>query len=165
MTTPREPSGPDRDRWDGGEYPPIERHPGFDRYPPPNSPTRRGPLPPLDPDRFGGSQTETRRHPAAGAGLPGRQDPPGRTPRRVFPNRPQPPHGPEPELAAPPPPTKPRPEQPAAAEGGAQPTPPRPPRRSPPRPPPPPTPPPNTRRPTRPAPNPPSPVRSGCRAS
>ncbi|WP_338771686.1 MFS transporter [Nocardia vulneris] len=122
MTTPREPSGPDRDRWDGGEYPPIERHPGFDRYPPPNSPTRRGPLPPLDPDRLGGSQAETRRHPAAAAGLPGRQDPPGRTPRRVFPNRPQPPHGPEPELAAPPPPTKPLPEQPAAAEGGAEPT-------------------------------------------
>ncbi|MEU7630901.1 MFS transporter [Nocardia sp. NPDC049220] len=50
MTTPREPSGPDRDRWEGEEYPPIERHPGFVRYPPPNAPRRRRPLPPLGPE-------------------------------------------------------------------------------------------------------------------
>lgn len=40
MTTPREPSGSDRGRWDAAEYPPSQRHPGYDRYPPPNVPHR-----------------------------------------------------------------------------------------------------------------------------
>lgn len=40
MTTPRDPSGPNRGRWDD-EYPPAWQHPGFDRYPPPNMPYRR----------------------------------------------------------------------------------------------------------------------------
>ncbi|MBF6187097.1 MULTISPECIES: MFS transporter [Nocardia] len=53
MTTPRDPYGPERGPWDDEETPPIERHPGYDRYPPPNAPTRRRrPLPPLDPDRY-----------------------------------------------------------------------------------------------------------------
>lgn len=47
MTTPRDPYGAERGPWDGEEAP-IERHPGYDRYPPPNAPTRRRPLPPLD---------------------------------------------------------------------------------------------------------------------
>ncbi|MCP2291774.1 MFS transporter [Nocardia amikacinitolerans] len=50
MTTPRDPFGPERGPWDGEEAP-IERHPGYDRYPPPNAPTRRRSLPPLDPGR------------------------------------------------------------------------------------------------------------------
>ncbi|WP_328408903.1 MFS transporter [Nocardia sp. NBC_00403] len=50
MNTPRDPSGPDHGPWDGEEAPPIERHPGFDRYPPPNEPSPRRPLPPLDPE-------------------------------------------------------------------------------------------------------------------
>ncbi|MEU7764224.1 MFS transporter [Nocardia sp. NPDC049190] len=72
MTTPREPSGPDRDRWDSEEYPPIERHPGFVRYPPPNAPRRRRPLPPLGPepdpvspaydDRRANQEADARRH-------------------------------------------------------------------------------------------------------
>ncbi|MFD6159105.1 MFS transporter [Nocardia sp. NPDC060256] len=123
MTTPREPSGPDRDRWDGAEYPPIERHPGFDRYPPPNTPSGRKPLPPLDPDRLDPqarraespdpSEAETRRHatpdPADaktrrhGAPRWGARrdddhapDADATTPRRVFPHRPEPPRLPEP---------------------------------------------------------------------
>ncbi|MFI6171237.1 MFS transporter [Nocardia sp. NPDC051052] len=123
MTTPREPSGPDRDRWDGEEYPPIGRHPGFDRYPPPNTPSGRRPLPPLDPDRLDQaarragppdpSEAETRRHPTPdpadaktrrhGAPRWGARpdehapDPADPTaPRRVFPHRPEPPRHPEP---------------------------------------------------------------------
>ncbi|MFC3964410.1 MFS transporter [Nocardia jiangsuensis] len=45
MTTPREPTGANRGRWDGDDET-DPRHPGFDRYPPPN--TARGPLPRLD---------------------------------------------------------------------------------------------------------------------
>ncbi|MFG1794605.1 MFS transporter [Nocardia sp. NPDC049149] len=139
MTTPREPSGPDRDRWDGEEYPPIERHPGFDRYPPPNAPTRRGPLPPLDPNRTAlpdydtpdPSNAETRRHPTprAESRHPSDESDAARTPRRVFPHRPQPPHHAEPPPAEPehagPPPTKPFPEQPEiGATAADSPTPP-----------------------------------------
>ncbi|MGW4769406.1 MFS transporter [Nocardia sp. NPDC004278] len=50
MTTPRDPSGSDRGPWDGEESPPIQRHPGYDRYPPPHTPPRRSPLPPLPPE-------------------------------------------------------------------------------------------------------------------
>ncbi|MFI9406289.1 MFS transporter [Nocardia sp. NPDC052316] len=131
MTTPREPSGPDRDRWGGEEYPPVERHPGFDRYPPPNAPAGRRPLPPLDPDRGYRPEpptrrnevpvspdAETRRHPSP------RADPSAaRTPRRVFPHRPDPPRGPDPEHSAPPP-TAPLPEQPDAAAATEAPVPP-----------------------------------------
>ncbi|MFD0361571.1 MFS transporter [Nocardia sp. GCM10030253] len=51
MTTPRDPSGPDNGPWDGEEAPPIQRHPGFDRYPPPNAPSARRPLPDPEPSR------------------------------------------------------------------------------------------------------------------
>ncbi|MFI9506096.1 MFS transporter [Nocardia sp. NPDC052566] len=60
MTTPREPSGPDRDRWDGEEAPPIQRHPGFDRYPPPNAPVQR---PRREHRQPAPSESETRRLP------------------------------------------------------------------------------------------------------
>ncbi|NEW38873.1 MFS transporter [Nocardia cyriacigeorgica] len=60
MNTPSDPPGPDRGRWDGEEYPPNERHPGFDRYPPPNAPRRRRPLPPLPPDHPGTVPPPTR---------------------------------------------------------------------------------------------------------
>ncbi|GAA5066062.1 MFS transporter [Nocardia callitridis] len=70
MTTPREPSGPDRDRWEGEEHRTSERHPGFDRYPPPNTPTRRGPLPPLGADH----DREPRPSPATRP-LPGDENP------------------------------------------------------------------------------------------
>ncbi len=50
VTTPRDPSGSDRGPWDGEESPPIQRHPGYDRYPPPHAPSRRSPLPPLPPE-------------------------------------------------------------------------------------------------------------------
>ncbi len=60
VTTPSDPPGPDRGRWDGEEYPPYERHPGFDRYPPPNAPRRRRPLPPLPPDHPGTTPPPTR---------------------------------------------------------------------------------------------------------
>ncbi|MCM6773029.1 MFS transporter [Nocardia sp. CDC159] len=54
MTASREPSGTDPGRWDGEDQPLAARHPGYDRYPPPNTPAQR-PLPPLprrgpDPD-------------------------------------------------------------------------------------------------------------------
>ncbi|MEV0763824.1 MFS transporter [Nocardia sp. NPDC050435] len=62
MTTPRDPTGPDRGPWDGAEEPPIHRHPGFDQYPPPD---RRAPLPPLSSEL---------------GGHPGK-----RAPRKVFP--------------------------------------------------------------------------------
>ncbi|MEU2031525.1 MFS transporter [Nocardia amamiensis] len=115
MTTPREPSGPDRDRWEREESPPFERHPGFDRYPPPNAPRRRRPLPPLEPEA-----RRAPRHDQPGSPAPGRREetprtpeyPPtnrlprgndterpessDRTPRRVFPRRPQPPRHAEP---------------------------------------------------------------------
>ncbi|MEV6274114.1 MFS transporter [Nocardia sp. NPDC051832] len=71
MTTPRDPTGPDRGPWDGVEDPPIHRHPGFDSYPPPTRP-----LPPL------GSEHRRWGDTAGGAGKP--------SPRRVFPNRPKP---------------------------------------------------------------------------
>ncbi|MBF6083848.1 MFS transporter [Nocardia cyriacigeorgica] len=58
--TPSDPPGPARGRWDGEEYPPYERHPGFDRYPPPNAPRRRRPLPPLPPDHPGTAPPPTR---------------------------------------------------------------------------------------------------------
>ncbi|WP_040788514.1 MFS transporter [Nocardia paucivorans] len=60
MTTPREPSGSDRGRWDAAEYPPSQRHPGYDRYPPPNVPRRNRDA---DPDRPG--PPRTRRLPIA----------------------------------------------------------------------------------------------------
>ncbi|MEV6772928.1 MFS transporter [Nocardia sp. NPDC051030] len=44
MTAPREP-GADSDRWGDEETPLIDRHPGFDRYPPANTPNPR-PNPP-----------------------------------------------------------------------------------------------------------------------
>ncbi|UGT39873.1 MFS transporter [Nocardia yamanashiensis] len=42
MTAPREP-GADSGRWGDEETPLIERHPGFDRYPPANTPAQRPP--------------------------------------------------------------------------------------------------------------------------
>ncbi|WP_406269944.1 MFS transporter [Nocardia sp. NBC_00881] len=118
MTTPREPSGPDRDRWEGEGHPPIERHPGFDRYPPPNAPRRRGPLPPLRPDAGNTlpayddrrQDAETQRHetppgseyPETRRLLRGRRDTEhGPTPRRVFPGRPKPSHHAEPDHTEP----------------------------------------------------------------
>lgn len=107
VTTPREPSGPARGPWDG-EEPPIERHPGFDRYPPPNAAANRRPLPPLDPER------NTRRRPPA-AGEPRRApDPRAETrrlpatgrddaaaPRNVFPGKSEPARGSEQPRPAP----------------------------------------------------------------
>ncbi|MBF6224492.1 MFS transporter [Nocardia abscessus] len=111
MTTPREPSGPDRDRWEGEESPPFDRHPGFDRYPPPNPPRRRGPLPPLGrgraPEPYDqpgspppGSRREAPRPPATkpfplgpDTEQPNASD---RAARHVFPHRPQPPRRSEP---------------------------------------------------------------------
>ncbi|MEV6252366.1 MFS transporter [Nocardia sp. NPDC051911] len=110
MTTPREPSGPDRDRREGEEVPPFDRHPGFDRYPPPNGPRRRRPLPPLGP----GSGRAAERHDQPGPPPSPRRDPPrpaqppptkplpvgpdaeqpkasDRAARHVFPHRPEPP--------------------------------------------------------------------------
>ncbi|MER7452397.1 MFS transporter [Nocardia beijingensis] len=99
MTTPREPSGPGRDRWEGEEVPPFDRHPGFDRYPPPNAPRRRRPLPPLGP----------------GAGRAAeRYDQPGPPP---SPRRDAPP-------PAQPPPTKPLPVDPDAEQPSESPEPP-----------------------------------------
>ncbi|WP_324191419.1 MFS transporter [Nocardia elegans] len=46
MTASREPSGTEPGPWDGEEYPATRRHPGYDRYPPPNTPSS-APLPPL----------------------------------------------------------------------------------------------------------------------
>ncbi|CAM4503000.1 MFS transporter [Nocardia ninae] len=131
VTTPREPSGPDRDRWDGEEYPPVERHPGFDRYPPPNAPAGRRSLPPLDPDRAYRPEPPTRRHevPVSPDAETRRHAAPrvdpslAKSPRRVFPHRPEPPRRPEPEHSAPPP-TAPLPEQPDAAAATEAPTPP-----------------------------------------
>ncbi|UAK34496.1 MFS transporter [Nocardia asteroides] len=116
MTTPREPSGPDRDRWAGEESPPFDRHPGFDRYPPPNAPRRRRPLPPLGPEP--GHASERRDQPGSPPPSPRQeaprppeppqtarlphghaseqQKPPGRTARHIFPHRPQPPRHSEP---------------------------------------------------------------------
>ncbi|WP_280477037.1 MFS transporter [Nocardia asiatica] len=114
MTTPREPSGPDRDRREGEESPPFDRHPGFDRYPPPNAPRRRGPLPPLGRGRGSGRHDQplppppsprreaqrpsepppTKPFPTGPEG-----DPPSssdRSARHVFPHRPQPPRRSEP---------------------------------------------------------------------
>ncbi|WP_280238472.1 MFS transporter, partial [Nocardia abscessus] len=110
MTTPREPSGPDRDRWEGEESPPFDRHPGFDRYPPPNPPRRRGPLPPLgrgrapEPYDQPGSPPSTRREaPRPPATKPFPLGPDTEQPnasdraaRHVFPHRPQPPRRSEP---------------------------------------------------------------------
>ncbi|MEU1993058.1 MFS transporter [Nocardia gamkensis] len=102
MTTPREPSGPDRDRWEGEESPLFDRHPGFDRYPPPDPPQRRGPLPPLRPGRASErhDQPNPRREaprpaqPPRTKPLPLGSDPEQptaseRAPRRVFPRRPE----------------------------------------------------------------------------
>ncbi|WP_280269572.1 MFS transporter [Nocardia wallacei] len=79
MAASRDSSGTDPGPWDGEEYPLTRRHPGYDRYPPPSTPSRR-PLPPL-PDRGGESDVPefvTRRmssgHPPRD--LPPRQDPP-----------------------------------------------------------------------------------------
>ncbi|WP_308248104.1 MFS transporter [Nocardia nova] len=51
MTASREPSGTESGPWDGEEYPATRRHPGYDRYPPPNTPSSHAPssapLPPL----------------------------------------------------------------------------------------------------------------------
>ncbi|MFI7191609.1 MFS transporter [Nocardia nova] len=51
MTASREPSGTEPGPWDGEEYPATRRHPGYDRYPPPNTPSSHAPssapLPPL----------------------------------------------------------------------------------------------------------------------
>ncbi|MGW4367319.1 MFS transporter [Nocardia takedensis] len=80
MNTPRDPSGTARGPWDG-EEPPIARHPGFDRYPPPAAGSRRKPLPPLAPEH-------------------GRSDP-RRPPRQVFPGKPQPPARGRPDRTAP----------------------------------------------------------------
>ncbi|RDI61435.1 MFS transporter [Nocardia pseudobrasiliensis] len=46
MTASREPSGTDPGRWDGEDRSRSPRHPGYDRYPPPNTPDRQQ-LPPL----------------------------------------------------------------------------------------------------------------------
>lgn len=120
MTTPREPSGPERGRWDGEESPPIQRHPGFDRYPPPNTPGYRGPARPGP-----GGEAPPRRGPEPTRRFPQQPPPrtaefdkqpadepdrphPSRTPRRVFPHLDPPP----PEAGPAPPP----PEEPPAAE-------------------------------------------------
>ncbi len=47
MTSPRDPDA-ESGRWRDEEYPLIDRHPGYDRYPPPNTPARTPP--PDDPD-------------------------------------------------------------------------------------------------------------------
>ncbi|WP_431963806.1 MFS transporter [Nocardia sp. bgisy134] len=100
MTTPRDPFGPERGPWDGEEAP-IERHPGYDRYPPPSAPSGRRPLPPLDPRRHAPQRDPLgplRKTPPE-LDPPGRTDrPPARsgppdeptrkTPRRVFPHTP-----------------------------------------------------------------------------
>ncbi|MEV0295859.1 MFS transporter [Nocardia sp. NPDC050710] len=91
MTTPRDPSGPARGPWDGEESPPIERHPGFDRYPPPNPSARRRPLPPLDPNR----------NAPPPAGRRGPQEP-----RHIFPGKPEPPRHHPPVEPSPPEPTR-----------------------------------------------------------
>ncbi|MBH0780558.1 MFS transporter [Nocardia bovistercoris] len=85
MTTPREPSGTARGPRDG-EEPPFVRHPGFDRYPPPNPSQRRRPLPPLDPDH--GNPDAIRRPPARHV-FPGKPDPPRREPPLPEPARPE----------------------------------------------------------------------------
>ncbi|MEV6431510.1 MFS transporter [Nocardia sp. NPDC051463] len=77
MNTPRDPSGPDHGPREGEEAPPIERHPGFDRYPPPNEPAPRRPLPPLGPEHG------RRRPPAA-------DHPPEFDTRRLPETRPEP---------------------------------------------------------------------------
>ncbi|WP_280505385.1 MFS transporter [Nocardia farcinica] len=134
MTTSRDPHGPERGPWDGGpwngdEPPPIERHPGYDRYPPPVSPPRRRtPLPPLDPERYapppplaplekrgttGRSAPGGSTPPSAPRDSPQGQPRPGATARTT----PQPAASPQASPAAPPtaPPTAPLPD----AETGA----------------------------------------------
>ncbi|MGQ4600268.1 MFS transporter [Nocardia sp. R6R-6] len=109
MTTPREPSGPDRDRWEREESMPFERHPGFDRYPPPNAPRRRRPLPPLETDtrrasgRYGqpaspapGRGEQAPDHPEAERLPRGNDSDQPKSSGRVFPPRPQPPGDTEP---------------------------------------------------------------------
>ncbi len=104
VTTPREPSGPGRDWWDGEESPPIQRHPGYDHYPPPNVARRPDPRKPPETKRLPidhhDDSAETEPH---------------RTPRRVFPhmdpsNRAEPP-GHEPRQLEPP-----EPETPVSAD-------------------------------------------------
>ncbi|WP_159843310.1 MFS transporter [Nocardia sp. CY41] len=103
MTTPREPSGPDRDRWEGEEVPQFDRHPGFDRYPPPDAPRRRGSLPPLGPrpgrspergeqpgPRREASPEPPRTKPFPRGGDAEQPESVDRAPRHVFPHRPQP---------------------------------------------------------------------------
>ncbi|GAB2715205.1 MFS transporter [Nocardia thraciensis] len=78
MAASRDSSGTDPGPWDGEENPLTRRHPGYDRYPPPSTPSRR-PLPPL-PDRGGESDVPefvTRR---MSSGQPPRDLPPQQTP-------------------------------------------------------------------------------------
>ncbi|MBF6332551.1 MFS transporter [Nocardia transvalensis] len=79
MTASREPSGTDRGRWDGEEYPVTPRHPGYDRYPPPNSAAlpRRSPEPDVP-------EFVTRR-------LSGGEPPPSLPPTTPEPEQPEPP--------------------------------------------------------------------------
>lgn len=84
MTASREPSGTDPGRRDGEESPLTQRHPGYDRYPPPHTASRDR-LPPL-PRRGGGPDVPefvTRRLSAGQA--PGRE---GTPPRDTPPTRP-----------------------------------------------------------------------------
>jgi hypothetical protein len=88
VTASRDPSRAEPGRWDGEERLFTQRHPGYDRYPPPNKPSRR-PLPPL-PRR--GDELDVpefmSRGPVAGdrpRALPPRRSPP-----------PEPPQSPEP---------------------------------------------------------------------
>ncbi|WP_083883682.1 MFS transporter [Nocardia higoensis] len=111
MTTSRDPHGPERGPWDGGprngdEPPPIERHPGYDRYPPPVSPARRRtPLPPLDPERYAPSRPPL--GPLEKRGPQGNSTPPT-TPlgQSTAPGRDQPPRTAQ-SPATPAPPTRP----------------------------------------------------------
>ncbi|RDI43494.1 MFS transporter [Nocardia mexicana] len=100
MAASRDSSGTDPGPWDGEEYPLTRRHPGYDRYPPPSTPSRR-PLPPL-PDRGGESDVPefvTRR---MSSGQPPRDLPPRQDPQPAPdpPPRQAPPPPPEPEPAA-----------------------------------------------------------------
>jgi len=94
MPASRDPSGADPGRWDGEESPLTPRHPGYDRYPPPNTPARDhtdaapDPLPPLPRRGAGpdvpefvtrrGSSDHTPPHRAAPTQPPPAQPPPTR---------------------------------------------------------------------------------------
>lgn len=75
VTTPRDPSGSDRGPWDGEESPPIQRHPGYDRYPPPHAPSRRS-LPPLGPEPQPSPEPQRRQSPPTKPLSSGPRNPP-----------------------------------------------------------------------------------------